>query len=164
MFHNLIKSALCLTAGVLLQTSSCLIDASVEPGSDVDPNNVRIRFVNQSSQALDVLFYATAADLTNPADVDTVLFTPANQVIANIGFAGSGLIPAGETDEITLNGANARTLGTRGGAFINKDTGEHLGTGQQRVFSINLQYSCGDTLSIVYKATATGYETSWLLN
>ncbi|MHC4442081.1 MAG: hypothetical protein ACYTA5_05750, partial [Planctomycetota bacterium] len=142
----------------------CLVDATVQPGSTVDANSVRIRFLNQSTQALDVQFYATASDLTNPADVNTVLFASGNQVTADIGFAGTGLIPAGKSDEITLDCAAARTLGTLGGRFVNENTGEQVGTGQQRAFSIDLQYSCGDTLSIIYQATSNGYQTTWMLD
>lgn len=167
MFHNLIQSAICLTAGVLLQTSSCLVDANVQPtggSSQVDTNLVSIRFLNQSSQALDVQFYATATDLINPADVNSVLFTSANHIVANIGFAGSGLIPAGDSDEITLACAGAHTLGTLGGRFVNENSGEQVGTGQQRAFSINLQYNCGDTLSIIYSGSADGYTTTWQMD
>ena len=123
-------------------------------------DNIRVRFVNQSNWALDVQFYATA----ETGDAETVLFLDGNRVTADIGFSGTGLIPQADTDEIERLCTNARMIGTRGGEFRDADTGESVGTGEQRVLVLDQQYTCEETITIIYTASGDSFETSVLVD
>ncbi len=162
MFQSLVRASFCMVAGVLLQGPGCLTVPLPEDsgGSSVDRDHIRVRFLNQSNWALDVQFYATG----EVGDAETVLFLDANQVTAEIGLAGRGLILAWETDEIVLLCDNARTIGTRGGDFLNAEGGESAGTGEQRVFVLGEQYNCEETITIVYRGDGDTFETSYLVD
>ena len=149
MFQSLARVSLCFFSGVLLETTSCLVTTipGDSDGSSVTRDSIRVRFVNQSNWALDVQFYATA----ETGDAETVLFLDANLVTANIGLAGRGVIDAGQTDEIELPCTNAQTIGTRGGEFLDSESGESAGTGQQRIFALGEQYNCEETITFIYR-------------
>ena len=125
-------------------------------GGSGTPTTITVRFVNNSPWALDPQFYTTSAALGDP---EQILFLPGNQVRTGFGFAGSGLIPGGQTDQVTLNCEQAITIGTRGGQFVDQDSGTEQGTGQQRVAGIQLSYSCGDTITLTYHANGEVFTT-----
>lgn len=162
---NRYATRILLCSGILplLVAGTCVTVTNVVPGPDDDDGNppsdsVTVRLINASaSSAVDVQLYATAGQVSN---VDTDLFIPANQIVAGIGFAGSGLLEAGAVDEVTLSCANAFAVGTRGGRFVDRDTGQELGVGTQRVLLQGLQFTCGDVLTFTYTAAGGQYETN----
>ena len=174
MLTPLIRSSFSLLLGVLLQTSSCTISADdlVDDGSgdssggdsgvaDAAPSGqIRVQLVNDSDYAVAVQLYAT--DQTG--DAATVLFVEDNLITANVGFAGTGLLPAGEDDEILLNCDSAVMVGTLGGEFVDADTGEVQGTGQQRVLEQDLQFVCTETITLTYRENDDDFSTTLRLD
>ncbi len=166
MIQALIRGLLAVAGGIVMQSGSCVSVTNVDPGGGPGsgegppptPSAVTVQFINQSTaNALDVQFFASAAPIGD--DVNTTLFDPANRVTQDIGFAGTGLIPAGETDEITLNCDAAVSVGTLGGLFKNPDTGEEIGTGEARVAEIDLQYYCGEVVTFGFRPSGATFET-----
>jgi hypothetical protein len=157
---------LAVAGGILMQSGSCVTVTNLDPGGGPGsgegppptPSAVTVQFINQSTvNALDVQFHASAVPIGD--DVNATLFDPANRVTEDIGFAGTGLIPAGETDQITLNCNSAVSIGTLGGLFRNPETGEEIGTGEQRAAEIDLQYYCGEVVTLSFLPSGTGFET-----
>ena len=162
MFQSVVQASFCVVAGALLQATSCLVTSLPEDsdGSSVARDYVRVRFINQTDRVLDVQFYATA----EAGEAETVLFLDGNRITADIGLAGSGLIAAAQTDEIELLCLNARTIGTRGGEFLDPESGALAGTGQQRVLVLDQQYNCEETITLIYKASGSNFDTSYLVD
>ncbi len=122
-------------------------DEPVEPPPP--PSTVVMRFANGSSAyAVDVQFYASATPVTNPA---TELFVPEKRIVGNLGFAGTGLIPANQSDTTELACSNATVVGTLGGRFIDQDSGQEVAHGEQRLYRIGEGYSCGDTITFRFQ-------------
>jgi len=166
MSLSLIRTSFCLLGAILMEATTCdiesipiIIDDGL-PAAVVSDDSVRVRLLNQSGSALAVQLYASAT----AGDAETVLFTEANEIVAGIGFAGTGLIPAGDNDEALLLCDDAVMIGTRGGQFVDADTGDVLGTGQQRYLELGAQFDCGDTISIIYRQSGDEYHTSLLLD
>lgn len=136
-----------LTLALMQTTCTTVIAPPDGPPDGTPATQITVRFVNQTLSALDVEFYASSQALGDP---EAVLFLDGNRITAEIGFAGTGLIPAFQSDEILVNCDGARSIGTRGGRFVNSDTGVETGRGQQRVASLDLQYTCGDLVTITY--------------
>jgi hypothetical protein len=170
MFEWLTRSAFCAVAGVVMQTGSCLTSVSIDPEDSGEPTNppapasrITVRFANQTASALDVQFYASASAVGTDLNA---LFAGGNQITMDIGFAGTGLIAPNGSDEITLDCVSAVTIGTRGGRFVNSDSGQEVATGQQRVASMDLQYNCGDrvTWTFLYSDQAQAFTTTLLVD
>lgn len=141
---------------VLCVTTSCV--EVPPPGGDGGggPSTITVRWINATSSALDPQFYASPEPLGDPA---VMLFVPQYQIVDGVGFAGSGLIPGGQTDEVVLDCETVATIGTLGGTFLNADTGEPIGTGQQRILSAQLNFVCGDTIVFTYRSGPEGFRT-----
>jgi hypothetical protein len=151
---------LCALTGAVLPMSACIQigpgDDGGDGGGDSSPE-LTVRFENHTLRAVDVQLYATGQPV-NILEAD--LFAPANQVTQGIGFAGSGVIQAGASDEVVLTCANVNTIGTRGGRFLDQDSGEQVGIGQQRVLFLGLQFACGDQVTFIYSSSGGGFQTS----
>ncbi len=118
-----------LTLALMQTTCTTVIAPPDGPPDGTPATQITVRFVNQTLSALDVEFYASSQALGDP---EAVLFLDGNRITAEIGFAGTGLIPAFQSDEILVN------------------CGVETGRGQQRVASLDLQYTCGDLVTITY--------------
>jgi len=119
-----------------------------------------VKFVNATTAALDPQFYATGQDLGDPNET---LFQPQNQITQGYGFAGTGLIPGGQTSpSITIPCDEARSIGTLGGAFKNPSTGDLLGTGSKRALSIDYAYLCGDSIVFTFRSNP-GFSNSFFV-
>jgi hypothetical protein len=79
--------------------------------------------------------------------------------VVSIGFAGSGLVPAGQTDEVILPCDQALSVGTLGGRFVNQDTGAQVGAGSRYVLVQGSQFQCGSTITFTYVPSGTGFRT-----
>ncbi len=159
MISRLVAAGLCVTA-LLLPGSTCVTVTNLIPGDGGGgggSNQVTVRVINASPNlAVDVQIYATGQAVNNP---DTDLFIPANQQVAGLGFAGSGVVAAGQTDEITLACDQALVVGTLGGRFLNQDTGAQVGTGTRYVLFQGSQYQCGSTIIFTYTPSGSGFRT-----
>lgn len=128
------------------------LDAPQTQPADTADDELTVRFVNQTEYALDVEFYVAT---TLPADISLyavgdALFVSENQVISGIGLAGRGLIPSQESDLITLTCADTAALGTLGGLLLGSE-GEEIGAGDQRFAARDLDFTCGDVITFLYK-------------
>jgi len=150
----LVLLAIPLCAGQMCGLGVADLPGPMDDGTTEAPSTVRIRFVNASARyALDVQFYASAAGVGDPS---AELFIPEKRIVGDIGFAGTGLIPAGQIDSTELACTNATTIGTLGGRFVDQDTGQQVATGQQRLYGLGAQYMCGDTITFrFYEAGAS---------
>jgi hypothetical protein len=153
-------ASICVVA-VWLFGAQCVTTPDVEPGDGggggAGTSKVTVRLVNGSpTAAVDVLLYATGQAVTN---ADTELFLPANQQLAGIGFAGSGILQPGQVDEVQLDCTAAAAIGTLGGAFLNADTGTQIGTGTRYVLVQGSQFQCGSTITFTYAPSGSGFRT-----
>ncbi len=126
----------------------------------VDPNEVLVRFLNLTDVDVDTEFYAANEPLADPT---TELFSDAYLVQAGIGVFGSGVVLAGQTDEIVLPCADATALGTAGGRYLDPDLGTVLAEGQTRLVTAGLNFDCGNTLIFSFRGAAGDYTTEPVL-
>lgn len=139
--------------------ANCATVATIDPtdSGGGNANQVTIRLVNASpTAAVDVLLYATSQAVN---DADNDLFIAANQQLAGIGFAGSGILQPGQVDEVALDCAAALVIGTRGGVFLNVDSGAQIGTGTRYVLWQGGQFQCGSTITFTYVPSGSGFRT-----
>ncbi|HOB74370.1 MAG TPA: hypothetical protein PKG54_07580 [Phycisphaerae bacterium] len=121
--------------------------AITSPGAS-SSDTITVRLVNATAtRAVDVQLFATGQGV---GDLDTEFFIPANQLLADIGFAGSGILVPASDDQITLACADALIVGTLGGRFLNEDTGEEIGTGSRFVLFQGSQFACGSTITFTF--------------
>ncbi|MBN1342467.1 MAG: hypothetical protein JXQ73_07290 [Phycisphaerae bacterium] len=126
-------------------------------GGTSDPNKVTVWLVNASAKlAVEPLLYATGEAVVDPA---TELFIGANKV-GGIGFAGTGLIPSGQSEKVELDCTAARVIGTPGARFADADSGTTAGTGEQKILSQSLLFNCGATVTFTFQGQTGGsFET-----
>ena len=158
---TILRALFAVTTGTLLQVGSCVTvtrNDSPDPGGTPSPTQVTVRFVNASPNALDVEFFASATATSDPA----TLFVGTNQITAGIGVAGRGVIEAGGSDSINVDCANAATISTKGGLFLDTE-GVVLGQGTQRILSLGTAYSCGETITFTYQGAGSSFSTSYIV-
>ena len=147
-----------ILSAILVFTCGCTIsvmpDTGPAPsgggavGGDGPDATVTVRFRNlTTSDAVDVEFFATNEPVDNLPDD---LFLDSNSVTASIGLAGSGLIGPGQEDEIEFPCTEDLVLGTLGGTFLDDESGDPQGTGDQRWSEEGPQFSCGATIVFEY--------------
>lgn len=159
--------AMRIAPAILMFTCGCTI--SVMPdlgppssgggagGGDGPDATVTVRFRNlTTSDAVDVEFFATNEPLDNLPDD---LFLDSNSVTASIGLAGSGLVGPGQEDEIEFPCTEDLVLGTLGGTFLDDESGETQGTGDQRWSEEGPQFSCGTTIVFEYSTVGDTFVT-----
>jgi hypothetical protein len=155
--------SLCTTPGGELEeppSDTTRAPDAPDEGATTPTRSLQVRFANRTGRVLDVEFYASSEPLGNP---DQVLFISENKVTEGIGFAGTGLVPPGTTDSITLACENARVIGTKGGRFVDDEAGEELGRGERRVAARYLQYECGDQITLVFDSAGEFFTTTMLI-
>jgi hypothetical protein len=145
-----------LLIGLALCAASGCVQVEPPGNGGGEPATITVRWINATASALDPQFYSSPEPLGDPA---VMLFVPQYQVLDGVGFAGSGLIPGGQFDEVVIDCETVATIGTLGGEFRNPDTGEPSGTGQQRILSAPLNFVCGDTIVFTYRSGPEGFRT-----
>ena len=156
-----------ILSAILVFTCGCTIsvmpDAGPAPsgggavGGDGLDATVTVRFRNlTTSDAVDVEFFATNEPVDNLPDD---LFLDSNSVTASIGLAGSGLIGPGQEDEIEFPCTEDLVLGTLGGTFLDDESGETQGTGDQRWSEEGPQFSCGAIIVFEYSTVGDAFVT-----
>jgi len=126
-----------------------------------DRDTVRVIFRNLTEdEAVEVEFYATEDPLEM---IPEGLFADGYLVVRNIGVGGRGVIAPGETDSIQVDCGEGLVLGTRGGLFVDNETGDELGTGTIRWVQEDAQFSCGATIVLEYTSDGDTFETHLLL-
>ena len=130
---------------------------SLPPSQDPLPLNVvQIEFRNLSAAAVDVQFHA--ADVSTNGLPDA-LFVPANRQTDGIGNAATGILTAGESDQIAYPCSDTLAVGTLGGQFLDPNLGSPLGQGPPRFVQSRYQFDCGANLVFEYNQTTGGYTT-----
>lgn len=136
---------------VLTAASGC-VSMSI---TGCDPDQVTIRFVNNSVYAVEPLLYATADAVV---DLQFDLLVDSKR-IAGFGLAGKGILSPGRRDTIRLDCSAVRFLGTPGTRFLDADDDEVKGTGDQILLSQGeqaRQFRCGATITFTYTGPVLG--------
>ena len=125
--------------------------ATLTDDAVLDPDSVEARFLNYSfTAAIEVEFYATNVQLD---DTTTELFMPEHFVSSGIGLAATGIIEPAHQDSITFPCTASLTLGTAGGRFLDRDTGELLGAGAARWVTDAQLGLCGRVVTFEFTDT-----------
>ena len=117
----------------LLATGDLPADNNTPPVEDDDSvtsNKITVQFINLTEdQAVEVEFYVEEEPIDRIPDE---LFVAANLITRSIGVAGSGLVPPRTADEISLDCNPNLIFGTRGGRFLDAESGDEVGEGEPR--------------------------------
>lgn len=143
----------------LLATGDLPADTIMPPVDD-DPgtaNKVTVRFINLTEdQAVDVEFYVEQEPIDNIPDD---LFVAGNLITRSIGVAGSGLVPPRTADEISLDCNPDLIFGTRGGRFLDAESGDLVGEGEPRWVQEGPLGLCGTVVAIEFFRDGSGFRT-----
>ncbi len=119
---------------------------------------VMIGFRNLAiSEAVDVEFYATNEPLENLPDD---LFVAENLVTANLGVAGTGIVEPWRQDVIEFPCTSSLTVGTRGGNFMDSESGEPRGTGSARWAQEGPVGLCGSIVTFEFSGSDGDFTTT----
>jgi hypothetical protein len=133
-------------------------NSSVTNPPATDDSEVRVRFRNETTAAVETQFYATNEPV---ATIPDDLFVPANLVTvtadAGIGVAGRGLLTPNSSDSINLPCTENLLLGTTGGRFQDAEQGTDLGQGPRRWLQAGAVFDCGATITFTYKQEGDGF-------
>lgn len=156
-----------LVAMVMLIPGGCTVtldptdpgDPNGDGGGDDNVTTLTIRIVNNAPNTLDPEIYIAS----EPVDLDS-LFT-ASRKFTNYGVGRLGLLAANTSDSFTIDCADARVIGTRGGSFGGDTDGNDLnspaGSGRQLVLTQELVFFCGDRITFTYGKSGDGFTTSF---
>jgi hypothetical protein len=150
-------------AGALAGCSGGVMPELVQPGDTVQvpEDMVAIRFANLTiAEAVDVQFYASDGPLD---DLPDDLFVPANLVTTNIGVAGTGIIQPWREDFTLLPCTPGFTIGTRGGAFLDDESGEPRGVGTARWAQDGPLGLCGSVVTFEYAGRDGEFTTALVI-
>ncbi len=163
------RKILGLLTVVLLASTACSVTADFGTpagsggGSSTRLDDVIVVFKNlTNSEAVDVEFHSTAEPLQNmPED----LFDPDNnfRILQGIGTGGSGRLAPGQEDSIKLDCSEDLALGTAGGTFVDNETGDERGRGNQQWLQGGGQFSCGKTFIFQFAGSGSSFTTEILI-
>lgn len=128
--------------------------SSAGDGGNSGPVTIKIKVANSSDVSLDPQIYVS----DQFASIDQ-LFVPANKYTA-YGVGTIGILADNDNASFTVDCAGARTIGTLGGSFGN-DLNYPVGSGRQIVVRLDESISCGQTLSLTYRASGKGFTTDF---
>jgi len=161
------KSILSLGLAVMflpfLCGGGCVVTIDPVNGGDGDNNGgnggstdttITIRIINATNVTLDPEIYVSA----EPVNLED-LFRTGNKYTA-FGVGTLGLLGGGDTDQFTVQCANARVIGTKGGKF-GDDLNNPDGTGRQIVLTQDLSVFCGGRVTLTYSRSGDGFNTTY---
>lgn len=162
--HSCLVSAMILTG---LMLSGCFMalpntgdganGGSPSDGDRPEDRVVIVRFKNFTlDEAVDVEFFATNLPLSNLPDD---LFLDIYRFTASVGIAGTGFVEPLVQDRIEFPCTNQLTLGTRGGRFVDNETGEFRGIGQPRWVTEGPLSLCGSVVTFEYHGNGLEFTT-----
>jgi len=118
------------------------------PNPDPSTTIVTVRFRNLAVvEAVNVEFYAANTPLDSVPDD---LFVEGNLVTSSIGVAGTGIIEPLREDVLNFPCTSDLVLGTLGGSFLDNETGDLLGMGNQRWAQDSALGLCGREVLLEY--------------
>ncbi len=159
-FSSSSRAAGLLAIGGLLAICGCINIDPGDGGNNNDNDNpqpaqsIRVRIINTTDTTLDPEIYVSA----EPVGV-TDLFAPSRKFTA-FGVGTLGLLGPFGVDEITLDCAAARVVGTRGGRF-GDDLNNPAGTGRQIVLTQDLNLFCDGLVTLTYSRSGSGFTTTF---
>ncbi|MCB9866444.1 MAG: hypothetical protein H6816_07405 [Phycisphaerales bacterium] len=159
-----------LIAATGLFGTGCTVVPSTPDNGDMDTNgtpqptpgpSVAIRFANLTDLAVlaDVYVSTNGADLSPDA-----LFVSDNLLMDGVGLASTGVLVPQSTDSVEVPCVDGMVVATTGGVFRDPDTGEELGTGNQRILQQGLVFDCEAEITFVYRLEGDVYEVVVTLN
>lgn len=123
-------------------------------GDDQPADAVTIVVVNETGATIDPEIYVTDDPVTDPAQ----LFASRNK-FTRFGVGNRGLLGDFDTDSFTLDCAAARVVGTKG-ALFGDDLENPDGVGPQRVFSQDVGFVCGETITFRFSRSGDSFDTT----
>ena len=127
-------------------------------GGEAVAEIVTIRFRNLTvEEAVDVEFYASQNPMANLPDD---LLVEENLVTASIGIAGTGIVQPLEEDVIEFPCEAGLTIGTRGGEFLDNETGEPRGMGEPRWAQEGPLALCGAVVTFEFAGDGVEFATA----
>lgn len=157
------RAAVAVAASLLAAANlgGCVIEIDPPPpsgggggGGGGTPTTIRVVLINDTSLTLDPQIYVTENAVT---DLDH-LFTRSNKY-TRYGIGTIGLLGGRDSDSFTLACDDTRVLGTLGGAF-GDDLDNPEGTGQQRVVSQDVNFECGETITLRFSQSGAQFRTT----
>lgn len=115
---------------------------------------ITIRLVNRANVTLDPQLYISST----PTSVDS-LFSSSRKFTA-FGVGTLGLLAPDSSDSFSLGCDELRVVGTRGGSF-GDDLNNPEGQGRQLVLTQDLNIFCGSVLTLTYRRSGDGFETTF---
>jgi len=173
-FH---RAGVGLAGMVLLAWTGCSVTAQLNPpgaggtggaatgGAGAGGDIVTVTFRNLTdSEAVDVEFHTTDEPL---ADIPADLFDPNNNflVVRSIGVGGGGRLAPGQSDTIEVDCTDSAglLLGTSGGTFVDNESGDERGRGDERWVQEGAQFSCGATIVFEFAGSGDTFSTRLLI-
>lgn len=150
------------TAGLvgLLALGACTITvdpADIDGGDSSPAGVVTVRIINSTGHTLDPQIYIAS----EPVDLEH-LFTRSCKY-TDYGVGQLGLIAANTSDDFEIECDQIRVIGTLGGSFGGGDDKNDLtdpaGSGTQRVLTQELNFYCGERITLTYQKTSDGFLT-----
>lgn len=157
--RSFLLRAVVLVGLAALLVGGCTITVDpVDMGTNGDgeggaADEITIRIVNNSNTGLDPEIYLASGPVTRDQ-----LFV-ASRKYTDFGVLGLGVIAAHDSDSFTVPCSEARVVGTKGGSFGDKLT-EPEGHGTERILSQDVQFFCGEQITVFYGRAGDGFATA----
>ncbi len=157
------RTGVVLAASLLAAANlgGCVIEIDPPPppgggggGGGGAPTTIDVILINDTNLTLDPQIYVTDEAVT---DLEN-LFTRSNKH-TRYGIGTIGLLGGRDDASFSLSCEEARVLGTLGGAF-GDDLDNPEGTGQQRVVSQDVNFECGETITLRFSQSGGGFRTT----
>jgi hypothetical protein len=164
--RRLLIPTACLIGLIALLHGGCVITVDPNDGGDGNGDGngdgtaeqVTIRIVNTTPNTLDPEIYLSAT----PVD-ESGLFQASNKYTL-FGVGRLGLLAGSDSESFTIDCAEARVVGTRGGSFgggtDNNDLTDPAGTGTQRILVQDQVFTCGERITFTYRRSGDGFITT----
>ena len=153
---------LAAAAGCSLEIEDLFAPSAASPERpEVSEDTVLVRFRNLTlTDAVNVEFYATNDGVIMLPDD---LFVDEHLIAKNLGVAGTGLIQPRREDIIDFPCTSQLVLGTRGGSFVDNDSGMERGVGTARWAQEGPLSLCGGIVTFIFHNTGDEFQTDLIV-
>ena len=126
-------------------------------GMGVPSRVVEVRLRNLTADiAVDVELHVSSEPVANLPDD---LFAEENFFGVGIGLGANGRIGPGQQEVFDVDCDEGMAIGTLGGSFLNAETGELLGSGNQKWLQEGAQFNCGAVILFEYRGEVDDFST-----
>lgn len=149
-----------LLMAAVLASAGCVIRVTSGGDGGGDSNQppaatkITVRVVNTTGVSLDPQIFFS--DQFVPPDQ---LFADGNKYTA-YGVGTLGILADNDSASFNIECDLATTIGTKGGSF-GDDLNNPIGVGQQIIVRMNESIFCGQTLTLTYRKSGSGYTTEF---